>query len=456
MIRDLYQLRQQRLATKADVVEEYTATITEYNGSIWNDESKRLNWVQRADGTGQLTAAYNKSTASLSGMVVRVRVMKDSEYPVIVDIPPEFYAVSPSALLPNHHLDHEPGGIDMLWLYTKLIVPLAAYPGAGLTVSVIKGYYSYNGTRKEFSGQIGKDLSASQPASGLRRYVGLYLNSSNALQTVNGSTVASGVTPPEPTWPAGSLPLSVVDLDGDATAIAFSNIHDRRPWLTLDVSNSYTAGSGLSLTGNDFAVDITELTEDTTPDGAADYVMTYDASASGNKKVLLENLPGGGGGLNHTYIGYNAAGGSRVVMTGGRAYMKKVTISTAGVLTSIGCYITHVSPVNVQSLAAWVMSDDAGTPDLQIALGAKMPAASFFNADEPRWIDMPVGVYLTAGDYWLCVQRPADAGSDLYIYYDGSGSDKYQAIGGAWSADGSQYTITDTTDKYSIRGSLIY
>lgn len=42
-------------------------------------------------------------------------------------------------------------------------------------------------------------------------------------------------------------------------------------------------------------VDINGLTADATPDGAADYVMTYDASATGLKKVLLDDLSEGGG-----------------------------------------------------------------------------------------------------------------------------------------------------------------
>lgn len=41
---------------------------------------------------------------------------------------------------------------------------------------------------------------------------------------------------------------------------------------------------------------INSLTADATPDGAADYVMTWDNSTSLHKKVLLNNLPGGGGG----------------------------------------------------------------------------------------------------------------------------------------------------------------
>lgn len=42
---------------------------------------------------------------------------------------------------------------------------------------------------------------------------------------------------------------------------------------------------------------ITGLAADATPDAATDYVMTYDASGSALKKVLLEDLPSGGSGL---------------------------------------------------------------------------------------------------------------------------------------------------------------
>ena len=41
---------------------------------------------------------------------------------------------------------------------------------------------------------------------------------------------------------------------------------------------------------------IDDLTSDGSPDGVADYVMTYDASAGSHKKVLLDNLPSSGRG----------------------------------------------------------------------------------------------------------------------------------------------------------------
>lgn len=64
-----------------------------------------------------------------------------------------------------------------------------------------------------------------------------------------------------------------------------------------------TAGDGVAITNGNgvagnptVAFNINGLTADAIPDGAADYVATYDASAGTHKKVLLNNLPGGGGG----------------------------------------------------------------------------------------------------------------------------------------------------------------
>jgi hypothetical protein len=54
---------------------------------------------------------------------------------------------------------------------------------------------------------------------------------------------------------------------------------------TLDVTGP--VASALGLTG---AVSVNSLTEDTVPDKAADFVCTYDASASAHKKVKPQNL----------------------------------------------------------------------------------------------------------------------------------------------------------------------
>lgn len=51
---------------------------------------------------------------------------------------------------------------------------------------------------------------------------------------------------------------------------------------------------------------INDLTADASPNGAADYVMSWDADAGSHKKVLMNNLPGGGGGGMVTGISKNS------------------------------------------------------------------------------------------------------------------------------------------------------
>ena len=51
------------------------------------------------------------------------------------------------------------------------------------------------------------------------------------------------------------------------------------------------ANSSINLNSLANTLGISSLTADTTPDISADYVATYDASASNNKKVALINLP---------------------------------------------------------------------------------------------------------------------------------------------------------------------
>lgn len=188
---------------------------------------------------------------------------------------------------------------------------------------------------------------------------------------------------------------------------------------------------------------------------SGDKTLKLVKTASGKVVQYFDEAGTGSGGVTHTYVGYNTAGGSNTSMVGGKAYMKKITLASAGWLGSIGVYLDHSATTNVQTLAAWVMSDNAGTPNLVIGVGANWNSTSFYINTTPRWVDISMGVYLPSGDYWMVVQRPSDPGSDLRIYYDGSGTDKTQAIGNAWLADGSLYTISDTTNKYSIRGSIL-
>jgi hypothetical protein len=87
---------------------------------------------------------------------------------------------------------------------------------------------------------------------------------------------------------AGMTSFSLAGTSGTPQTISDGNTLT----VAAGVGISTTAGATDTVT---VAANVNGLTADASPDGAADYVMTYDASASTHKKVLLNNLPSSGG-----------------------------------------------------------------------------------------------------------------------------------------------------------------
>lgn len=106
--------------------------------------------------------------------------------------------------------------------------------------------------------------------------------------------------------PAGNIAATNVqaalnELDTEKAAASHTHVQADVTNLVSDLAGkvpttrTITAGSGLSGGGDlsanrSLALDINGLTNDASPDLAADYVPTYDASAAGLKKVLLNLL----------------------------------------------------------------------------------------------------------------------------------------------------------------------
>ena len=99
-----------------------------------------------------------------------------------------------------------------------------------------------------------------------------------------------------------SVDTSVVQpKDATLTALAAYNTNGLLTQTAADTftGRTLTAGSAIAVTNGNgvsgnptVAVDITSLTEDSSPASDSDYTITYDASAGTNKKVLLSNLIG--------------------------------------------------------------------------------------------------------------------------------------------------------------------
>lgn len=108
---------------------------------------------------------------------------------------------------------------------------------------------------------------------------------------------------------AGSSKVSVtldagnneVDIDVAEGNIGHDNLsgfvaNEHIDHSTIDISTTEgIQGGGTIAADRSLKLDINGLTADASPDGAADYLATYDASAGVHKRVLLDNLPGGGG-----------------------------------------------------------------------------------------------------------------------------------------------------------------
>jgi hypothetical protein len=89
----------------------------------------------------------------------------------------------------------------------------------------------------------------------------------------------------------------------DATLTALAGLSGTAGLVVETAADTFTkrsiaTGTGLAVANGDGASgdptispDVNALPADSTPDSAADYVMTYDASATAHKKVLLQNLP---------------------------------------------------------------------------------------------------------------------------------------------------------------------
>lgn len=145
-------------------------------------------------------------------------------------------------------------------------------------------------------------------------------------------------------------------------------------------------------------VTIPPLDEEIAPVAASDYVMVYSASAGGNVKVLLDNLPGGGGGGSLAYVNVSVPAGNTVANTGTEtAFASTYTIPANA--------LQQGSVINIK--AAGIYSTDAVPPTLRVRV--KLGSTTILDsgamtlsavADAGWWIDGQAAIFTggAAGD----------------------------------------------------------
>lgn len=258
--RDIQAKRNKRLDEKVDRTKIIKAVIVDEqgndsgSGSIWADFNTRRVWIREVGtASNSQVPCYNIGDPVI-GLPVIVGYEVGSNIREILRTDKELAGAANTtgtSFEAPALADYKAGGRLQLWLASKMIEPLATYPGTGLAVRVVAGYYPYRGERKYFSGQQNFSLTQN-PNAGEHYFAGLYLDSANSLQVVYGSSVSIASDPPEPSWPVGAFQLSVVMINDTQTSITLApdnnssnDIFDRRmPWSDLvssDALNNFVA-----------------------------------------------------------------------------------------------------------------------------------------------------------------------------------------------------------------------
>jgi len=157
---------------------------------------------------------------------------------------------SSSAYLPKHGHTHsfipeEGGGGDVVWAYSRQLMPLAVYPsgssGAGM-VMIKPGTYYQNDVWHYAGGTATASLLPYRPTDNTARMVLVYLDGNGnpgliASDDYFAATITgnAGITPYLPSI-AGTdyIPLEAIRLVSGTTIISWGNIYDVRPWLVGD------------------------------------------------------------------------------------------------------------------------------------------------------------------------------------------------------------------------------
>lgn len=236
MSRDNHLLLQEKLGERQLEVERFRARMISVNGQVSVKGKPGYVWVR----IGTLVAqALNLEVAVKENQAIWVIFDEAANEYVVekLDVSQLKYSDTWNGdpNLANHARSHEPGGGDPINIYTRMLVALKTYvtsDNTGLTVNVAP----YG----DFNGYNNLSLAASKPASGLARYVLIYLDTADwAIKTVDGNTVIdlAIIEPDRPALPDGGMASAYVRIDGDQITFADDDIKEARDFL-----NSFSAG----------------------------------------------------------------------------------------------------------------------------------------------------------------------------------------------------------------------
>lgn len=252
------------------------ANIVRVAGDIKVPDKSGFNWAQEHSSSDDSNPfhVFNDKVQDREGLSIWVGDGRDGRREVLdwrnatIINTPDYNA---QKYLPTHGSDHEwpdfKPGPDAINIYPRALTMLRTYPGeaGALTISVSPLRYIKSNAIVLFPGKISLDISASQPASGLALFVGIYLDpDDNTIKTVDGATTSDSpaIIPDSPVFPESAILSANVRLDGDQTILS-------------EVDMSPDIRQILDSSG---AIDGTRISKLVSPDGLIDPVLSADNS----------------------------------------------------------------------------------------------------------------------------------------------------------------------------------
>lgn len=237
--RDIKLALQERFETKQNKQELIRGVVTDAlgnqsgAGSIWADfNTKRIWYMAHGAATPAMVRCTRLPNPYIGLKILIGYTLGSREIEVLSDDPFDRLTNPNGADWTTlESTDLQPGGRAFLWVQPKSFVPLATWPVANtLKVNINPGVYIYASVETNYVGIANYDLSTSQPAGPDEHLlIGLYLDAMGTLCTIDGATVGTDETPPDPVWPAEIFKLSTVKLNSIQIEFDFvDDITDRR------------------------------------------------------------------------------------------------------------------------------------------------------------------------------------------------------------------------------------
>lgn len=183
-------------------------------------------------------------------------------------------------------------------------------------------------------------------------------------------------------------------------------------------------------------------------------VFTFDGMVGSTPSNTLRIHSTGGSGslsISANYVGYNSVGASNEAPGNLHVLATSFTTTTQVILQNVAIHAKE-NGGNVTNLMVGLWANNAGAFGKLLAVSTTGTTDSVARDATYGWIAVPITEVLAAATtYWIGVMF--DGGVD--IKYDTGGSDRTVTSGGWWLPDGSIYSQTDTTKRYSIRGLTI-